>query len=117
MSTNIQVQRICHHCSRVFTAKTSVTRFCSHTCSSRAYKANVKSLKIKLSNTETERIINQPIEELKAKEFLTVEEVANLLNCSKRTAYYYIGSGLIKAVNLGKRMIRVKRNEIDKLFI
>jgi excisionase family DNA binding protein len=116
MSTNIEVQRICQHCSCVFTARTTVTRFCSNGCSSKAYKANVKSLKIKLSNTETQRIIDEPIEQLKAKEFLTVEEVANLLNCSKRTAYYYIGTGLIKAVNLGKRMIRVKRIEIDKLF-
>jgi len=57
-----------------------------------------------------------PIEELKAKEFLTVREVARLLNCSLRTVYYYIEDGTIKAVNLGQRITRVKRSEIDKLF-
>jgi excisionase family DNA binding protein len=53
---------------------------------------------------------------MKAKEFLTVREVARLLNCSVRSAYYYIESGTIKAVNLGQRITRVKRSEIDKLF-
>ena len=63
MSTNIEVQRVCQYCSCVFTARTTVTRFCSNACSSKAYKANVKSLKIKLSNNETQRIIDQPIAE------------------------------------------------------
>ena len=56
------------------------------------------------------------VEELKNKEFLTVREVARLLNCSVRSTYYYIESGTIKAVNLGQRITRVKRSEIDKLF-
>ena len=116
MSTNIEVQRICQHCGKEFTARTTVTKFCSNACSSKAYKANVKDLKIKLSNTETHRVINQPNELLKAKEFLTVREVAQLLNCSVRSMYYYIESGRISAVNLGQRVTRVKRSEIDKLF-
>ncbi len=47
---------------------------------------------------------------------MTVRDVATLLNCSLRTVYYYIESGNIKAVNLGQRITRVKRSEIDKLF-
>lgn len=116
MSSNIQVQRICQHCNNEFTARTTVTKYCSDTCSKRAYKARLKVSKIETSNRQTQQIKNQPIEELKAKEFLTVREVACLLNCSVRSTYYYIESGTIKAVNLGKRITRVKRSEIDKLF-
>jgi len=116
MSSNIQVKRICQHCGNEFTARTTVTQFCGDTCAKRAYKARVKVIKVEASNNETQRIKNQPIEVLKAKEFLTVREVANLLNCSVRSAYYYIESGNIKAVNLGQRITRVKRSEIDKLF-
>jgi excisionase family DNA binding protein len=68
------------------------------------------------SNSETIKTILHPIEQLKAKEFLTVSEVAQLLNCSIRSVYYYIDNGTISAVNLGQRMTRVKRSEIDKLF-
>jgi excisionase family DNA binding protein len=116
MSSNIQVQRICQHCGKEFTARTTVTRFCSHRCASAAHKQKVRAGKVEQSNKQTQQIKTQPIEELKAKEFLTVREVAQLLNCSIRSAYYHIESGTIKAVNLGQRITRVKRSEIDKLF-
>ncbi|AWL09044.1 hypothetical protein HME7025_01181 [Aquirufa nivalisilvae] len=116
MSSNIEVQRICQHCSKGFTARTTVTRFCSHKCASAAHKQKLRAGKVEQSNKQTQQIKTQPIEELKAKEFLTVREVARLLNCSVRSAYYYIESGNIKAVNLGQRITRVKRSEIDKLF-
>ena len=116
MSSKIEVQRICQHCGNEFTARTTTTQYCSHRCNSAAYKAKQRAGKVEQSNKETQRIKNQPIEELKAKEFLTVREVARLLNCSVRSAYYYIESGTIKAVNLGQRITRVKRSEIDKLF-
>lgn len=116
MSSKIEVQRICEYCKQDFVARTTRTRYCSHKCNSRDYKARKRSEKVKHSNTETTRIKQQPIEQLKAKEFLTVREVAQLLNCSIRSAYYYIDSGTITAVNLGQRMTRVKRSEIDKLF-
>jgi excisionase family DNA binding protein len=116
MSSNIEVQRICQHCGKEFTAQTTVTRFCSTRCASAAYKQKVRVAKIETSHKETQRIKNQPIEELKAKEFLMVREVAQLLNCSVRSVYYYIECGTIKAANLGQRMTRIKRSEIDKLF-
>ena len=116
MSSKIEIQRICQHCEQEFTARTTVTKYCSHKCGSAAYKARKRAEKIKQANTETIKIKSQPIEQLKAKEFLTVREVAQLLNCSVRSAYYYIESGTISAVNLGQRMTRVKRSEIDKLF-
>ena len=49
-------------------------------------------------------------------DLLTVREVASLLNCSIRSAYQYIEFGTIKAVNLGQRITRVKRSDLDKLF-
>lgn len=116
MSSKIKIQRICQYCEQEFTARTTVTKYCSLKCNQRAYKERNRAEKVKKSNTETLRIKNRPIEQLKAKEFLTVRDVAQLLNCSIRSVYYYIDSGTISAVNLGQRMTRVKRSEIDKLF-
>ncbi|EKF55620.1 DNA-binding domain-containing protein [Galbibacter marinus] len=53
---------------------------------------------------------------LNEKEVLTVKEVATLLNCSVRSVYRHINNGTIKAVNLGHRLTRVKRSDIDDLF-
>ena len=56
MSSNIRIQRICQQCKNEFTAKTTVTKYCSDRCSKRAYKARQKA-------EETKR------------EFLTLEEL------------------------------------------
>lgn len=116
VSSNIKVKRICQFCGNEFTARTTVTRFCSHKCSNSAHKQKVRAGKIEESNRQTQLIKTISTEELKTKEFLTVREVSSLLNCSLRSAYQYIESGKIKAVNLGQRITRVKRSEIDKLF-
>lgn len=117
MSSNIEIQRICQHCGNEFTARTTVTKYCGDDCAKRAYKERLRAAKVEISNKETQRTKSQPIQELKGKEFLTVREVARLLNCSVRSAYYYIESGTIKATNLGQRITRIKRSEIDKLFL
>jgi len=116
MSSKIEVQRICQHCGNEFTARTTQTLYCSHNCNRVAYKAKQRAGKVEVSNKETQRIKNKPIEELKAKEFLTVREVSRLLNCSVRSTYNYIETGTIKAINLGQRATRVKRTDLDKLF-
>lgn len=49
MSSKIEVQRICQYCKKEFTARTTVTKYCSHKCNQRAYKAKKSDLK-KLRN-------------------------------------------------------------------
>jgi len=116
MSSNIKVQRICQHCGEEFTARTTVTQYCGDICAKRAYKARQKAAKIETSYKETISIISRPIEAIKVKEFLSVKEVATLLNLSPRTAYRLIEQGSIKAVNLSERKTIIKRSDIDKLF-
>jgi excisionase family DNA binding protein len=116
MSSKIEIQRICQHCSTEFTARTTVTKYCSHKCASRAYKDRVRNKKVEKSNNETQKVITQPIETISAKDFLTVKDVSILLSCSIRTAYRLIDNGTLKAVNLAERLTRVKRSELNKLL-
>jgi excisionase family DNA binding protein len=116
MSSNIEIQKVCEYCKNEFTAKTTVTKYCSHKCNQRHYKAKLKENKIEKVNSETMKLRAKPIDAIKSKEFLTVREAALLLDCSVRSAYNSIEDGTIKAVNLGQRMTRIKRSEIDKLF-
>lgn len=117
MSSNIRIQRICAQCGNEFTAKTTVTQTCSAKCRKAAYKARKRNEKIEASNTQTLRIQAQPIEALNGKQFLTVPEVALLMNCSTRTAYRLVRKGILPgAANLSERLTRVKRSELNKLF-
>lgn len=116
MSSNIEVQKICEYCGKEFTARKTTSKTCSDRCAKRYYKQRKRAAKIEETTKTTIKIKNKPIEEIKAKEFLTVQDVATLLNCSARSVYYYIESGKLKAVNLGQRITRVKRSDLDKLF-
>lgn len=115
MSSNIKVKRICEHCSREFVAQTTVTKYCSLPCRQRAYKARKRAEKIENSNKETLRIKNQPIEDLKSKEFLSINEVSMLMGISRRTIYRLIENEVLHKVKVGTRTI-IKRSDIDILF-
>jgi len=116
MSSNIKVTRICQFCGREFEAKTTVTKFCSHVCSRRAYKAALRDEKIEKSNKEVLATRSAAHEHLKTKEFLTVREAATILNSSRQTIYTLINSGRIKASNIKLKKTLIKRSEIDQLF-
>ncbi|WP_047245719.1 helix-turn-helix domain-containing protein [Maribacter thermophilus] len=115
MSSNIKVKRICQHCSKEFTARTTVTKYCSHKCSQRAYKARKRAEKVKQSNAESTRIINQPIEQLKAKEFLSIKEVCQLVGISRRTVYRLIENGNLNKIKIGSRTL-IKRSALNRLL-
>lgn len=116
MSSNILVQRICNHCKTEFTAKTTVTKYCSSHCRKIVSKRKKQSEKVKRINRATKRKLSIEQVEIKDKEFLSVNEVAMLLNCTNRTVYYLIETKKLKATNLGKRITRIQRANLDKLF-
>ena len=74
MSSNISITRVCEHCKKPFTARTTKTKYCSLSCGSKAYKVRQKNGKIAISNTETYLKINKIKEPVKDREFLTVKE-------------------------------------------
>lgn len=115
MSSNIRVQRNCQHCGKDFEAQKTTTKFCSLQCGSRAYKANVKALKVELSNKETEQLKAKPIEHLNAKEFLTITETCQLLSVSRWTIWRTIKSNKLSVGKLGRRTL-IKRTQLDQLF-
>ncbi|HET8861261.1 helix-turn-helix domain-containing protein [Marivirga sp.] len=115
MSSNIRVPKICQHCGTEFIAKTTVTKFCGDNCAKRDYKKRKRDQKVQ----EVAPIVVQRIEynqeQLKHKDFLSVDETCKLLGASRMTIYRQIKAGNIRAAKIGSRTI-IKRTEIDKLF-
>lgn len=116
MSSNIEIQRICQYCNKEFTARTTVTKYCSDNCSKRAYKARKRAEKVAKSNIETHKIKTQPIEILKAKEFLSIKEACELIGISRRTIYRMFYRNELNLIKIGTRSI-IKRSELDKILI
>ncbi len=115
MSSNIKVQRICNNCGNEFTAKTTTTLYCSRSCYSAAYKAKQRAVKIEQSDKETQRIRTQPIEQLKAKAFLSIADTCRLIGISRRTVYRMIERGELIKGKAGKRTI-IRRSDLEQLL-
>jgi hypothetical protein len=90
--------------------------YCSHRCNSAAYKAKTRAGKVEASNNDTERIKNQRIEELRAREFLSVMQVSKLIGCSRQNVYSLINTGKLKATNILLKKTIVRRSDLDELF-
>ena len=117
MGSNIKVQRICEHCGIQFAAQTTTTKYCSTPCNTAAYKIRQKAIKVEQSNKNAQFIISQPLEELKAREFLSVTQVSRLIGCSRQNVYNLINSGKLRATNILLKKTIIKRSDLDELFI
>lgn len=115
MSSNIKVQRICQHCGNEFTARTTTTQYCSHRCNSAAYKAKKRAAKVETTNKETKHIKFCPIEELKAKAFLSIAETCKLIGISRRTVYRMIERGELVTGKAGRRTI-IRRSDLEQIL-
>ncbi len=117
MSSRFQVQRVCEFCKKEFIAKTTVTKYCSHHCSSKAFKEKRRNAKVEVSNQQTLTHRLKPINEIKAKEYLTVKDVAQLLSINIRTVYHLIECNQLKALKISERVTRIRKADIEGMFV
>lgn len=117
MSSNIEIGKICVWCKESFVAKTTSTKYCSHRCNSKAYKAQKRDEKLKEAKRQTfHEIQAQSIQDFSAKEYLKVSEVSMLLGLCRQSIYNLIYNGQLKASKISNRITLIKRSDIDKMF-
>ena len=118
MSSNIRIKKKCQLCNSDFVAKTTVTKYCGDNCAKLAYKARKRAEKINKSKASSVKSQSKKTElsDIQQKDYLTVKEASLLLGCSSKTIYRMVTKNTIQAINLGERMTRIKRTEIDTLF-
>lgn len=120
---NIKILKQCLNCGNMFEAHKTTTKYCTHKCNSQHYKLR-KRLEQKsdieqtpILNTKFKSVTNQlDLVSIINKEYLTTKEVAFLLNCNTKTIHRLIKQNIIKSTNLGKRLTRIKRIDIESLF-
>lgn len=115
MSSNLSIKKICDFCKNEFIARTIKTRYCSHKCNSRHYKLLKKQGEIEIVEKATKLKLHS-IDDLNKKDFLTVNEVAVILNMSKRTVYRLIQNNELNSYNFSARKTLVRRKDIDYYF-
>ncbi len=105
-----EIRRKCMVCGEPFMAKTIESWYCSPRCSKIAYKRR-RDEEIRHSKLD---VIVRKIS--KSQEYVKVSEAYALFGISKDTLYRLIRKGKIPYVNAGKKMIRVSKTELIKMY-
>ncbi len=113
----LRFKKHCEFCGAEFTAQKSSTRFCSHMCASRAYKAKKRQLvedqvseKFSMEE-EHQRKIN-----LDNVYVMTPRDAAAYLGVGKTTIYRYLSNGQFKALRLQSKTL-IRKADLDSLFV
>lgn len=114
--SKLKIPRVCEHCSKPFEAKTVMTRFCSLSCNNKALKEKKKLEKEKVEKDTLLQKYKNKIAEVQNREFISVAEATVMFGLSKDTVHRCIKRGIITGINLGSRLTRVKRSDLENLF-
>jgi hypothetical protein len=116
MSSSILIPKICTFCKTPFIAKTTVTKFCSHSCSKKSWKNNKRNEKIIATQTEEyEKSVGIDYKQIQSKEYLSIKETCLLLGISRMSLHRYIKKNLIASASISGRVI-IQRKSLTKLF-
>lgn len=114
--SKLKIPRVCEQCSKPFEAKTVTTRFCGVSC---ANKSGKERKKLEKQQKEKENLLQKysnKIAEVQTREFISVSEATVMFGISKDTIHRMIKRGMLTGVNLGLRLTRVKRADLENLF-
>ena len=115
--SKLKIPKICEQCQKPFEAKTITTRFCSHSCADKSSKERKKQEKELQKKEKVLEKYADKIAILQYRDFISVSEAVVLFGISKSTIHRLIKRNLIRSVNLGKRLTRINKSELEKLFL
>ena len=114
--SKLKIPRVCEQCSKPFEAKTITTRFCCNYCANKAGKARKKLEKEQKEKETLLKTYSNKIAEVQTREFISVSEATVMFGISKDTIHRMIKRGIIGGTNIGVRLTRVKRADLEALF-
>ncbi len=126
MSSNIRLKKVCKNCGNLFTAKTTVTQFCSDDCAKKNYKKRKREEGIQVSNQKTakeiiQRVENEPVANVHiepiAKSLIDLEELSVITGLSRRTLFRLMENRRFPRLKIGNRLLFKKDDVINYLTI
>lgn len=114
--SNLKIPKICEQCHKPFEAKTITTRFCSRVCANKNGKDKKKQERELQKREKVLEKYTNKIAVLQLREFISVSEAVVLFGISKSTIHRLIKKNIIRSVNLGERLTRINKSELEKLF-
>lgn len=107
---SLEIRRECKICGKVFLVKKLDSQYCSAKCSKIAYKRKCDAEK---KETRLQKIASQVP---KIREYISVKEAVAIFGVERDSVYRLVRSGKVNSVNLGKRLIRINRKDMEALL-
>ena len=113
MAERKQFEFACKACGKLFTAYTSVTKYCSQNCARRGNKAEKRKERLQLESAEIKERNRQ---KLLLEENLSLTDAAVLLGISRPTLYKLLRDRNVELLRISKRTIRVRKADLSNLY-
>lgn len=114
--TNVLLPKICEYCCKPFMAKTITTRFCSKECNNKCLKEKKKREEKEKKMLSILEARKEVIADIQTRPYVSVAEASKLFGISKDTIRRMVRKGAIPGMNLGLRLTRVDREQIERMF-
>ena len=114
--SKLKIPKVCEQCQKPFEAKTITARFCSHSCADKNRKEQKKR---ELELQKKEKVLEKYADKiaiLQHRELISVSEAVVLFGISKSSIHRLIKRNVICSVNLGERLTRINKTELEKLL-
>lgn len=111
--SKIPIKKICEYCNSEFYAHKGSTRYCSHTCNSRAYKQMKREAKTRTIETAEQE---KKVKDIISRPYLKISEAGRLLGVARQTIYKHIYAGRLRASKITSRLSVVRREDIELML-
>ena len=106
----IEIKRKCKFCGKAFIIKTLDSIYCCKKCSEAAYaqkkRAEAKEKKLALIAKSVPKV----------REYLSIREAVAIYGVERDTLYLMVRRGQIPSINIGTRLTRINRKDLEKMF-
>ena len=109
------VNKRCTYCGKNFKAKTTKTKYCSHSCNAKHYKEKEREKrfnKLAEAGQSKFRSHHSILQEIQSREFLSIEKCAMMLDVSMSTIRRLIEDGDLASFNIKSRVI-ITREDVN----
>lgn len=107
---SLEIRRKCKICGKVFLIKTLDSVYCSSKCSKIAHKRKSDAEK------KEKRLDKMASQVPNIREYISVKEAVAIFGVERDSVYRLVRSGKVQSVNLGERLIRINRKDLESLL-
>lgn len=107
----MEIKRKCKFCGKAFIIKTLDSIYCCKKCTEAAYaqrkRTEAKERKLALIAKSVPKV----------REFISIREAVAIYGVERDTLYLMIRRGQIPSINIGTRLTRINRKDLEKMFV